>query len=145
MRPYTPGKLGPGTARVFVYGTLLAGEANHGLLASSLLISAARTRATYSLYDFGPYPALVPSGTSEVVGELYQVEAVTLAALDRLEEHPEVYQRRRIALASGQRAWTYVMEPHQVEHAQFIPSGSWRQRTPLADERTPPLRRYPHR
>lgn len=145
MRRHTPAKLGPGTARVFVYGTLLAGEANHSLLANALLVGAARTRATYSLYDFGPYPALVRSGASEVVGELYQVEAATLAVLDELEEHPEVYERRRIALAGGQRAWTYVMEPHQVERARLIPSGSWRQRTPLAEERTPPLRRYPHR
>lgn len=145
MLPRTPARPRPGTARVFVYGTLLAGEANHALLASSRLISAASTRPTYSLYDFGPYPALVRGGTSEVLGELYQVEVATLAALDELEEHPEVYQRRCIVLAGGPRAWTYVMEPHQVEGARLIVSGSWRQRTPLAEERTPPLRRYPHR
>lgn len=130
---------------MFVYGTLLTGERNHHLLRQARLIAIAHTRATYSLYDFGPYPALVRGGDSAVPGELYQVDAATLSALDRLEEHPEVYQRRRIVLAAGQRTWTYLMEPHQVTSARLIPSGSWRLRTPLPRRRRPPLRHYPRR
>ena len=126
-----------------MYGTLLAGERNHRLLAHARLLGAARTRPTYALHDFGPYPAMVRGGAHAVPGEVYEVDAATLAALDHLEEHPDVYQRRRIKLQDGLVVWTYLMPRALLGAARLIPTGSWRQRPRRRRAARAPLRHYP--
>ena len=116
------------TARVFVYGTLLAGEANHGLLATARLLGPARTPPRFALHDLGAYPALVRGGRAAVAGEVYEVDAPTLAALDRLEDHPEYYRRTAIVLAGGAAVETYLLVPAQVAGTPVIASGDWRAR-----------------
>jgi gamma-glutamylcyclotransferase (GGCT)/AIG2-like uncharacterized protein YtfP len=114
--------------RVFVYGTLLAGESNHRLLARARLVAAARTKPGFELRDLGPFPALVRGGAHAVTGEVYEVDEPTLAALDRLEGHPRFYRRARIALEDGAVVETYLLAPEQVEGRPVIDSGSWRAR-----------------
>ena len=114
--------------RIFVYGTLLAGERNHRYLASARLIGAARTTPAFSLHDLGRYPGLVAGGEQSVVGEVYEVDEPTLAALDRLEDHPRLYQRVAIVLADHSRVETYLLTPEQVAGHTLIVSGSWRAR-----------------
>src|SRR5262249_38344841 len=84
--------------RVFVYGTLLSGEANHGHLAGARYVGSGRTRAEVELRDLGAYPALIAGGAQAVVGEIYEVDEATLAALDALEDHPAYYRRTEIVL-----------------------------------------------
>ena len=98
-----------GHTRVFVYGTLRVGQGNHHLLASSRMIGLDRTLARYTLVDLGAFPAVVVGGATAVVGEVFEVDAATLARLDRLEGHPRFYQRTTVRLASGRRAEMYVM------------------------------------
>ena len=72
---------------LFVYGTLLRGQRYHdAYLGGARFLEAAATAPTYSLYDMGAcdYPALVAQGSTSVAGELYEVDAPTLAALDEL-------------------------------------------------------------
>lgn len=114
--------------RVFVYGTLLAGEGNHRLLASAQLVGEARTEPAFELRDLGYFPGLVRGGQHAVFGEIYAVDAETLAALDRLEGHPRFYRRTRIALADGTQVETYLLTPEQVEGRPVIVSGNWRSR-----------------
>lgn len=114
--------------RVFVYGTLLAGEANHGLLARARFVGAARTPAGYALHDLGAYPAMIAGGGDAIVGEVYDVDAATLQALDELEDHPTYYQRTVIALADGAPAATYLLSATDVAGHAVIASGSWRAR-----------------
>ena len=118
--------------RVFVYGTLLAGEPNHGVLAGATrLADEARTEPAFELRDLGPLPGLVRGGSHAVVGEVYEVDDVTLAALDRLEGHPSFYRRTAITLAppmDAEPVWTYLLRPEQVEERSRIESGSWRAR-----------------
>ena len=113
--------------RVFVYGTLLAGEPNHRVLAGAKLVAQARTEPAFELRDLGPFPGLVRGGEHAVVGEVYEVDVPTLAALDRLESHPRFYKRTRIAL-EGALVETYLLTPEQVEGRPIIASGNWRQR-----------------
>ncbi|MBC7171469.1 MAG: gamma-glutamylcyclotransferase, partial [Polyangiaceae bacterium] len=68
--------------RVFVYGTLLAGEPNHRMLAGARLVAEARTEPAFELRDLGPFPGLVRGGAHVVVGEVYEVDGSTLVALD---------------------------------------------------------------
>lgn len=114
--------------RVFVYGTLLAGEPNHRLLRGARLVGAASTKPVFALADLGFFPALVERGASAVSGEVYEVDAATLTRLDVLEGHPRFYRRRRIALDNGTHADTYVLSPEQAAGRPIIVSGDWRSR-----------------
>jgi gamma-glutamylcyclotransferase (GGCT)/AIG2-like uncharacterized protein YtfP len=114
--------------RVFVYGTLLAGEPNHRLLETALFLGPAATAPVFMLADLGPFPALVAGGAAAVAGEVYEVDAPTLARLDVLEGHPRFYQRQPIALDDGSQVETYVLSPEQVAGRPVIGSGSWRAR-----------------
>lgn len=116
--------------RVFVYGTLLRGEGNHGLLASARFIGAAKTRPEFSFHDLGGCPGLIadlppPLSQQAVTGEVYEVTVFTLRTLDRLEGHPTFYQRKPIELASGALVMTYIL-PLQFANRPVIISGCWR-------------------
>ena len=83
---------------LFVYGTLRTGGANHGLLAGARLVGAARTVERYALFVDGiPFLAPAPA-VHRVRGEVYAVDAATLAEIDRLEGHPTWYERRPVAV-----------------------------------------------
>lgn len=114
--------------RVFVYGTLLAGESNHRLLANAELVGAAVTKPVFALADLGAFPAMVEGGTSAVHGEVYEVDRPTLARLDVLEGHLRFYRRRQVVLADGTTAETYVLSPEQAAGRPIIRSGDWRAR-----------------
>ncbi|WP_454752039.1 gamma-glutamylcyclotransferase family protein [Cupriavidus necator] len=78
--------------RVFVYGTLRAGEVNdlnaaaqrHGIAAPTLLGTAT---VAGRLYDFGSYPGLVlDDNAGPVVGDIYDVADALVPVLDEIEE-----------------------------------------------------------
>lgn len=112
--------------KVFVYGTLLRGEANHRLLEHSTFVGYARTPAAYRLHSLGGFPGMVLGGNSIVEGEVYDVDVATLARLDRLEGHPSFYRRMWIRLGNGTRALTYLLPQHRVSERAVIASGNWR-------------------
>ncbi len=116
---------------LFVYGSLLAGEENHALLAGSVLVhGAARTAPEHELVDLGPYPALLLGGVTSVRGEVYEIPVDTLAALDAFEGHPTLYERVWIRLAGGGRAAAYVLRQMDLTAGrQHIPDGDWRGRS----------------
>jgi gamma-glutamylaminecyclotransferase len=88
---------------VFVYGTLKRGGSNHAHLAGQRYLGDARTAPGFTLYSLGDYPGLVHAATDTagVSGELWQVDAPCLAALDHLEGVAEgLYARVPIQLAT---------------------------------------------
>ena len=111
--------------RVFVYGTLRSGEPNHYLLDAHDLVRRGRTEPAFELVSLGAFPAMIDGGQTAVVGEVYEVDPPTLAALDRLEGHPRFYQRRPIRLDDGDEALAYLLSPEQVQGRSRIPSGDW--------------------
>lgn len=115
--------------RVFVYGTLLRGEPNHGLLAGSPCVGEARTRAEFELVDLGYFPAMIWQGKTAVVGEVYTIDEATLRRLDRLEGHPQFYVRTTIQLEHGAEAQAYLLPEHQARGKQRILSGNWKVRS----------------
>jgi gamma-glutamylcyclotransferase (GGCT)/AIG2-like uncharacterized protein YtfP len=114
------------TTRVAVYGTLLAGEANHRLLASARGLGEARTVRGFSLFDLGAFPGMVAEGAGVVECELYEVDEATLVTLDRLEGHPRFYRRTQIHFDDGSLAEAYLLRRRDVQGCPRIPSGSWR-------------------
>jgi gamma-glutamylaminecyclotransferase len=122
------GSMPAGSSRpLFVYGTLMAGETHCVQMEGARLIGAAVTEAAYTLLDLGPYPGLVPGGSTAVAGELYQVAPAALRRLDAFEEHPEVYRRAPVRLAEGGRALAYLLV-RPPAGARVIAAGDWRRR-----------------
>lgn len=118
------------STRVFVYGSLLAGQGNHALLErhGARFECAALTTPGYRMYHLGGFPGVVAGGACAIAGEVYHVDAETLVALDRLEGHPRFYRRTRITLSSGAVVETYLLRSEQVEGRPLIESGNWKER-----------------
>lgn len=95
------------STRVFVYGTLLRGEASHALLEGARFVGEAITAPRYTLHDLGDYPGLVEGGATAVEGEVWSVGEELLARLDDFEGHPELFRRAPIALAGARDVVAY--------------------------------------
>ena len=68
---------------IFVYGTLLSGLERSYVLDGSEFIGEAIVGGA-KLYDLGYYPG-IKKGDGAVVGELYEVDDITLETLDMIE------------------------------------------------------------
>jgi gamma-glutamylcyclotransferase (GGCT)/AIG2-like uncharacterized protein YtfP len=95
------------------------------------LLGPARTRPRYALYHLGHCPGMT-DGEQAVEGELHEVDAGLLAALDTFEGHPNVFRRGLVALEGGGWAEGYLLTRAQVAGCPRIASGNWRAR---AEER----------
>jgi gamma-glutamylaminecyclotransferase len=109
---------------LFVYGTLLRGQSNHHYLENSKFLGEDAI-ANACLIDLGEYPMLIP-GTDRVEGEVYQIDAVTLASLDELEECPIVYYRELVTLLSDRATFVYWGRSLYAAGHPIITGGSWR-------------------
>lgn len=116
-------------AHLFVYGTLMSGEANAHHL-DGLPREAGQVPGL--LHDCGPYPALA-LGEGEVAGEVLELPLERLAAMDALEGSPPggapggLYRRAVLPVrtASGtRRAYAYVMD--EARRHPRLPQGDWR-------------------
>ena len=123
---------------MFVYGSLLPGEADHGLLSGARHLGPAATPAVYHLVELNTYPALVPGGRLEVRGELYAIDATMLRHIDVKKEHPVLFRRATITLADGSSAEAYLMEDKQVRGRRRLKVGDWRERFRPAPTGIPP-------
>jgi gamma-glutamylaminecyclotransferase len=94
---------------LFVYGTFCRGARNHAQMDGARLVGPARTAATFTLVDLGPYPALVAGGGDAVAGEVYDITAAHRARLDEFEEHPAFYERATIRLEDGRDVDAYLL------------------------------------
>jgi gamma-glutamylaminecyclotransferase len=123
--------------RLFVYGTLLAGERDHALLRDSEPLGPAVTRPLYSLFEAGVYAAMVPGGSTAVRGALYLVTLETLLAIDVAREVPVLFQRTRVGLDDATEAEAYVMSREQVRGQRRLRRGDWLKRFRPNVERQP--------
>src|SRR5688572_25110837 len=88
--------------RLFIYGTLLQGEANAAMLNGASLLCPQRTAAGYQLVNLGPYPGMLAQGHGSVAGEVYGVPHRLWTLLDDFEDHPRVYVRTLVPLHNGE-------------------------------------------
>lgn len=114
--------------RLFVYGSLLSGESDHGLLAGAELLGPARTEPIYSLVDLRVYPALIAEGSWEVVGELYLVDGKTRMHTDVCKQCPILFERAPVRLVGGEVAEAYFMSVDKVRGRRRIWNGDWKNR-----------------
>lgn len=124
--------------RLFIYGTMLPGERDHGLLASAELIGPALTEPLFQLVELNVYAVLIPDGKVAVHGELYALDLETRRQLDVKRQVPVLFQRAPIRLADGTEAETYLMDPDQVRGKRRLAHGDWRKRfAPTLERRAP--------
>lgn len=117
-----------GDIRLFVYGSLLGGERDHGLLDGAELVGPARTAPSYTLVDLGPYAALIENGRVSVSGELYLIDKKQRFAIDVKRECPVLFQRISVRLDDDTLAETYAMRDEQVRGKRRLGHGDWRRR-----------------
>ena len=108
---------------VFVYGTLKQGYRNHHVLRRARFVGNTTTPACFQLFDLGAYPGAWMPGTVSLQGEVYDVDTLTLASLDDLEDVPKVYRRERVETEFG-TAILYVLQ-RMPRGARRWPSGCW--------------------
>ena len=113
--------------RLFVYGSLKQGFPNAHVNTGRRIEGAYRTDAAFPmlLLGDGRVPCLLhdPGHGHPVEGELYEVDAAGLAAMDRLERLGERggYQRLRIRVVRSDapaeppvEAHAYLKDPHEI-------------------------------
>ena len=112
--------------KVFVYGTLIAGEAN-----AHWAGNARRQKAwtTGTIYDTGcRFPAYQKRGRTHIKGEVLTVDDDGLKSMDRLEGYPHLYRREQIQVhlvgGGSVLAWVYIMNNLRKD-APIIESGDW--------------------
>ena len=111
--------------KIFVYGSLRRGFYNHRLLEKADYLRHSITRAEYRMHSLGGFPSVQPGGTTAIIGEIYDVDVLTLLRLDRLEGHPTLYRRTEITMADGERVSIYIFN-EKVHHSDTaIASGDW--------------------
>ena len=116
---------------VAVYGTLKKGFGNHRLLAQSRFVGEALTEPNFTLLHLGGFPGIVRSGDTAVSCEVYEVDDITLARLDRLEGHPTFYERQPLTVAIDgvdMPVEGYVLPTSWLDSRQVIPTGVWGKR-----------------
>ena len=93
---------------VFVYGTLMSGEANHSYLNDSTCLGKAIIEG-YDMYDVGWYPAIIP-GEGMVIGELYQVPKEDMPSIDMLEGEGTLYAKKceTVTDSKGNTSFAFV-------------------------------------
>jgi len=116
--------------RLFVYGTLRAGQAARSLIADHV-VSAEPATARGRMFALPDgYPGFMPGPDGRVVGELMTLSdlAAAFALLDAYEG--EEFQRalQEVELGDGRVlwAWCYVLaSPELAEEGEPIPGGDW--------------------
>ena len=124
--------------KVFVYGTLRAGEVNDiGAAAARHDIAAptwlGATSVRGRLFDFGSYPGLVvDAGGVPVRGDVYEVDDALVAVLDEIEAvYPGVeglFRARQLTIDVGGTPLDCLIYPVAADAVKGLPeiaSGDW--------------------
>lgn len=92
-----------------VYGSLRRGMHNHSVLSGAKLIDVTETQDEFKMVSLGSFPAVIP-GNKSVKIELYETDSPEIKKnLDRLEGYPDFYNRKKILLKNGMKAWIYIL------------------------------------
>ena len=110
---------------LFVYGTLMAGQVNHGVLEGAEFLRVAHTAPRHALHDLGEYPAMADAGEVAVQGEVYRVSLERLGQVDEFEDHPNLFCRTPVELIDRTWVHAYVASAALVRGFPSLPDGTW--------------------
>ena len=115
---------------VAVYGSLKRGYFNHDLLHGAEFVGE-DWLFDFSLYDLGPFPAVISHPSEGVLVEVYRITTHQLHRLDQLEGFDSVepqksfYLRVEVGSSYGP-VWVYEYN-REVEPHRLIGTGNWNQ------------------
>lgn len=115
---------------VFVYGSLLRGLGNHGVLGESREVGSGMAQGSFEMISMGGFPGAyrVPVG-GWIVGEVYECDADMMGRLDRLESNGSFYQRELVDvfLSNGDtvEAWVYLLMDPGHYGQSVVPGNDW--------------------
>lgn len=123
---------------VFVYGTLRPPQVGtpaddsryYPQIAAHVQTATPAQLLQGELYDLGAYPAARP-GSDIIRGDLLVVEPAAMAIMDRIEGHPDFYQRDKAVVQTETKtveAWVYWAPAGLVSGRRRIGSGDWLRR-----------------
>lgn len=98
------------TTKIFVYGTLMRGEAANYMLDEAKYLGKYRL-ADYAMYRVQSFPGIVAQKGESVVGEVYEVSKSILIAMDHYECEGSLYLRKEVVVANENethRTYVYV-------------------------------------
>jgi gamma-glutamylaminecyclotransferase len=115
---------------VFVFGTLKEGFPNFATNRGTRIRGEFSTCAAYPLYLVGerhsPWLVDEPGKGVPVTGQIFRVDADTLAAMDKLERvsEPDGYRRKLLELKGGEpssvvAAYAYLKLTEQLERSEI--------------------------
>ena len=123
--------------RLFVYGTLKKGFANHDRIFAGYDIKITSAWTYGELYDLGWFPALT-AGRKKVLGEIIEFDDPDiLQKIDRLEGYKgkddpfNFYDRVKVNVFVNSNtpitAWIYLMTNKKFQDSIYepVPSGVW--------------------
>jgi gamma-glutamylcyclotransferase (GGCT)/AIG2-like uncharacterized protein YtfP len=114
------------TGILFVYGTLKKGFDNHHYLNGADYLGTGTVQG-YQLLDLGEYPGCFP-GDRILPVEIYRISAEMLSEIDRLEEVPDLYHRKRVTAEGGEEGWIYILngDPDSLKSSYSLcPDNIW--------------------
>ncbi len=117
--------------RLFVYGTMRAGQTARSLVANSITRTApAYTNGTIYAFPMG-YPGFNEGdGTGKVIGEVLWLSelAATFGLLDAYEGEDFARIIKQVTLETGEAVWTWIYtlsDPAAIKLGTLIPDGDW--------------------
>ena len=111
--------------RLFVYGTLREGQMRSSVLSRSKYLGQIKTKPQYTMISLVAFPGLIDNGETAVVGDLYEVDKMTLTHTDMIEGHPNFYVRSKVELEDGTIAHAYFLPEDEYGMRPMIKSGDW--------------------
>ncbi len=124
--------------QVFVYGTLrptrdgvpLDDTCYYSQIVQYVQAATPAKLLAGALYDLGAYPGVTP-GNGVVYGDLLTVSLPAMEIMDRIEGHPNFYQRAKVDVETENglvRAWIYWTPKGMVLGRLRITNGDWLKR-----------------
>ncbi|HQJ56210.1 MAG TPA: gamma-glutamylcyclotransferase [Caldisericia bacterium] len=114
------------TVLLFAYGTLMSGYGNNHYLRNQKLIGSGTTDEKYTMYASGIPFINEEKQTSQIHGELWEVNINALPAIDALEGHPHWYQRKQIPVTINGEKYTAWLYFNNENGGKIVESGNYR-------------------
>ena len=109
--------------KLFVYGTLKRGQANHNILKPGKFIDTDAIEG-WEMRSTMFFPAINEKKGVFVTGEVYEINPEILKKTDRLEGFPLHYSKKMVKTVGGHDVWVYYYKEINRK-LEVIKSGCW--------------------
>ena len=115
------------TKRITVYGSLLKGLGNSGILSNpeeSTLLGEHTIEDNLIMVSLGGFPGLIisPEQTNKIHVETYEVSDKVFARVERLEGYPTFYTRKSVVTPYGESEVYVLANASRYSEDRLVPS-----------------------